>query len=241
MSLNQRQQDTIRKYAPGGFRVNVPILGAFGIGQECVAHMLATGEDYREVPYDPTYDGSTYEKVYVQGKMITTTHESSFRGDDPEDVQRARIQRGEAFIFVYDVTKRESFAKLEEEFERFCSVFNIQLTDVHVGRRSLGTRIIDKLSGRLLSPPTSPPYILVANRIDLPRKDWAVTPEEGQAFCERIGAGAFVQMSDLTGEGSSKDILVDLLSHVLFRKAYAAGVRDKKSRFSKYLDPGARE
>lgn len=100
----------------------------------------------------------------------------------------------EACMLVYDVTSPESFQSLDRFHDVFASRRRIPR------RQARGTT-----------------YLVVANKIDRWRGDWAVSIRAADEFSERIDA-RFLQTSALTGKGLGDEIVVDIVSWVILAR-----------------------
>lgn len=118
------------------------------------------------------------------------------------------LRHCEAIFLVYDVGSRASFDAVRHYYR------NILL------ERSTERRDICLFMCRPSCPPR-PPYrgvvFVVANKIDRPDEEWEVTTEEGQEFCESIGA-IFHAMSAKKDKGRGKERFSSMTRQVLSRR-----------------------
>lgn len=155
--------------------------------------------------YESTGFTYKYRNVYVEFEPCLAYH---IHSDNFETIRRLiepDVRYSDATIIVYDVTDRHSF-KAVPVFHRMartaCGVEN--------RRRS---HLVFSSFRRLPDIPSArKPIIIMANKCDMPEKDWAVTREEGQRLATLDKATIFMEVSAKTGLGLQK---VNTLSKIL--------------------------
>ena len=114
----------------------------------------------------------------------------------------------EACIFVYDVTNRASFDCLCPYYDNIFLERSLERPKHTAGwcHHDCPPR-----------PPFRGLFFVIANKTDREKTEWAVSMEEGEAFCSSIGA-IFMPMSAKTGEGSGSNAVLEMANHVLFQR-----------------------
>ena len=113
----------------------------------------------------------------------------------------------EACIFVYDVGSKISFDAVKRHYGDY--LINRSLEQSHCALScspSCGPR-----------PPYQGTIFVIANKIDLDKPQWEITREDGQEFCDSIGA-TFIQMSAKTGEGGGTSILKGIANRIILQR-----------------------
>jgi GTPase SAR1 family protein len=106
----------------------------------------------------------------------------------------------DACIFVYDVGNKASFEDVKSHHEH-------HLPHPH----------LDKVLG-----------FVIANKIDLNQDEWEVTKQEGETFCQSIGA-IYIQMSAKTGEGGGTSVAKAITSRIILERIYHLSASQSKS------------
>ncbi|KAL7624921.1 hypothetical protein AAE478_004135 [Parahypoxylon ruwenzoriense] len=235
MPLEPKQQDMVREYidrAKPKCQVNICLFGASGVGRKSILKQPDL--------YDPIGDDSWRQILNVQDKNVLSDYFVISSQEMYPALLVSFARSADAFVFVYDVADRKSFARLDQIRQDILSVLEIDVSreaarsipqgtplDTSTARRRPPFAWLrDKLARRKSAPPLPvpskvPPSMVIANKIDLPKEGWAVSAEEGQQFSERIGA-SFVQASAKTSEGCTKEVMAELASRALYKKAYEA-------------------
>lgn len=112
-------------------------------------------------------------------------------------------QHAHAIILLYAVTSRQSFNQLQRFYK---------------------DHFQDSETGSLLA---NKPVWLMANKTDLPLKDWEVSTQQGEAFAKTIGA-RFLSVSARTKEGLEEEDMVGILKGVILADTEAKAGADEE-------------
>ncbi|KAK9415037.1 hypothetical protein SUNI508_10642 [Seiridium unicorne] len=178
------------RFESGRTRLDVIMfIGVPGVGQKYLIRRLSHGIfvdldlefdrfDANEVWPIPT----EFELPGAEGRAIHADCDRGISGY--QTLRQSRAILGEALMFLYDVTSRDSFKAAQEYYEGSFELFGI----VNRPSNKQGTFTVLLNKWRIKPFEKSlPPYIVVAHKIEEPKARWAVTSEEGQAWSTRIG------------------------------------------------------
>ncbi|KAK5121342.1 hypothetical protein LTR85_005508 [Meristemomyces frigidus] len=232
MSITPAEAETVRQYldsveAGEQTTINIVLLGQNGVGKRSIATRLASGQ--WDTPYDPTLEDGFRWPARLEDKLILFEGEMYMGNlDMPHSATSGPTMRAcEACFLVYDVTSRASFNYLRRGH---C---NIHLEGVAKKPRSSSRAENPDTAGS----PFSGVFVVIANKIDRPKSDWAVSLAEAWEFCASIDA-ALLPMSAKTEKGTGSAVLLDVTRRVFLRRIQRQSEERRSLRATHGRKPG---
>ena len=156
-----------------------------------------------EPVYDPTLEDWWHQEFPIHEADAVIDYEyfpfSGVIGGYVSQHFNVASKNADALFLLFAVDDRNSFTALQSFYENSI------------------------LESQFASSIKDTPIWVMANKSDLPRKDWQVTPEEGAAFANRLHARArFANVSARTREGLDTDDIRGIVKRVILDRIEAA-------------------
>jgi len=139
-------------------------MGVGGVGKSAITNRFVIGRWVEK--YDPTIEESYQTTVDIDGKALQIEILDTAGQDDYTPLRETFMHTGDGFLLVYSITDDQTLEELRE--------IKDQITRVHRDRKV--------------------PIVVLGNKVDLEKKDRAVSKEEGKALANNFGA-AFLEVS----------------------------------------------
>eukprot|EP01100_Stratorugosa_tubuloviscum_P011040 TRINITY_DN484_c0_g2_i4.p1 TRINITY_DN484_c0_g2~~TRINITY_DN484_c0_g2_i4.p1 ORF type:complete len:221 (-),score=56.37 TRINITY_DN484_c0_g2_i4:141-734(-) len=137
--------------------MKVVVLGGGGVGKSAISVQFV---NYHFVEsYDPTIEDSHRKQIVVDGKSVMLSILDTAGQEEYSALREQYMRQGQAYIFAYSMTDRNSFEEIEKQYE--------QLIRVHDSNEVIA--------------------VLVANKCDL-IENRKISSEQGQAFAKRLNS-----------------------------------------------------
>eukprot|EP01100_Stratorugosa_tubuloviscum_P011041 TRINITY_DN484_c0_g2_i6.p1 TRINITY_DN484_c0_g2~~TRINITY_DN484_c0_g2_i6.p1 ORF type:complete len:197 (-),score=68.25 TRINITY_DN484_c0_g2_i6:84-674(-) len=135
--------------------MKVVVLGGGGVGKSAISVQFVS---YHFVEsYDPTVEDSHRKQIVVDGKSVMLSILDTAGQEEYSALREQYMRQGQAYIFAYSMTDRNSFEEIEKQYE--------QLIRVHDSNEVIA--------------------VLVANKCDL-IDERQVSTEEGQNLAKKL-------------------------------------------------------
>jgi len=143
------------------------VLGSAGVGKTAVTLRFVSGVFVER--YDPTIEDSYRKTASIDGKEVMLEILDTAGTDQFTALRDLYMKLGNAFLFVYSVTSKNSMAELDTIYESL-----------------------------MRNREDEPPILLLANKTDMPSERHMVSKEDGQALSKKFNNCSFMEISALS-------------------------------------------
>eukprot|EP00732_Lithocolla_globosa_P006680 Lithocolla_globosa_v1_NODE_7915_length_887_cov_40.563702.p1 type:complete len:216 gc:universal NODE_7915_length_887_cov_40.563702:678-31(-) len=141
----------------------VVVIGGGGVGKSCLTVRFLKNDFTSE--YDPTVEENYRKKVVFSDYQCMLDLVDTAGQQEYSTLRDQHLRTGQGFLVVYAINDESSFDEAQELVENVTTVKDIDF---------------DKI-----------PFVVCANKCDLPESDRKITVTQGQEFAESIGAVFF--------------------------------------------------
>jgi len=176
--------------------IKIIVMGVGGVGKSAITNRFVLGRWIEK--YDPTIEESYQATVDIDGKALQVEILDTAGQDEYTPLRETFMHTGDGFMLVYSITDDQTLEELRSIRE--------QILRVHRNKKI--------------------PMVVIGNKVDMAKKDRAVSKEEGKALAEEFGA-KFLEVS--AKENSKvKDSFEQLIKTVLSKNPKAGKSSSKE-------------
>lgn len=139
-------------------------MGVGGVGKSAITNRFVVGRWIEK--YDPTVEESYQTTVDIEGKAMQVEILDTAGQDEYTPLRETFMHTGDGFLLVYSITDDQTLEELRSIRE--------QVLRVHRNKKV--------------------PMVVIGNKMDMAKKDRAVSKEEGKALAQEFGA-SFLEVS----------------------------------------------
>jgi small GTP-binding protein len=175
--------------------IKIIVMGVGGVGKSAITNRFVVGRWIEK--YDPTIEESYQATVDIDGKALQVEILDTAGQDEYTPLRETFMHTGDGFMLVYSITDDQTLEELRSIRE--------QILRVHRNKKI--------------------PMVVIGNKVDMAKKDRAVSKEEGKALAEEFGA-KFLEVS--AKENSKVKDAFELLIKTVISKNPKAGKESSK-------------
>lgn len=144
--------------------LKIIVMGVGGVGKSAITNRFVVGRWIEK--YDPTIEESYQATIDIDGKAMQVEILDTAGQDEYTPLRETFMHTGDGFMLVYSITDDQTLEELRS--------IRDQILRVHRNKKI--------------------PMVVIGNKVDMAKRDRAVSKEEGKALAEEFGA-SFLEVS----------------------------------------------